>query len=133
MTTAAFRRRSDYYTVRFSYDPDLIELLKTTVPRWVRSWDPTTKEWTVAAEFGRTPEWVIAHAGHRTVGLDEPRAAVDRAGWAEALLDAVGPTRHEPVFRALTKVLHPDTPIGVGRLQQELNDARERLSKATEP
>jgi hypothetical protein len=52
MSSVLFRRRADHYTVRFSYDPDLVELLKTTVPAWARSWDPTIKEWTVAAEFG---------------------------------------------------------------------------------
>jgi hypothetical protein len=78
------------------------------------------------AAFGRTLASAIERAGHRTVGVDEPRAAVGRADWAEAVLDAVGPTRHEPVFRALTEVLHPDAPTGDGRLQQQLNDARDR-------
>jgi hypothetical protein len=32
MSTVLFHRRGERYTVRFSYDPDLVELLKTTVP-----------------------------------------------------------------------------------------------------
>ena len=131
MTTVLFRRGGDRYTVKFSYDPALVELLKDTVPAWVRSWDPTTKEWTVAAEFGRTLASAIEQAGHRTVGLDESRAAVDRAGWAEALLDAVGPTRHEPVFRALTKVLHPDAPTGRRRRWRRVPGRRGRCRGST--
>jgi hypothetical protein len=129
MTSVLFRRAGVRYVIRFTYDPDLVELLKATVPGFARSWDPYTNEWKVDAEFGRTLASAIERAGHTTVGLDESRAAVDRAGWAEALLDAVGPTRHEPVFRALTKVVHPDAPTGDGQLPQQLNDAPDRLDR----
>jgi hypothetical protein len=122
-----FRFCDGAYRVRFSYDPDLVELLKTTVPAWARSWDPGAKEWAVRVEFGRTLASAIGAAGHQAVGLKEPRAGVDGAGWGDVLLDAVGPTRHQPVFRALTKILHPDAATGDGRLQQQLSDARERF------
>lgn len=38
-----FRFCDGAYRVRFSYEPDLVELLKDTGPEWARSWDPTTK------------------------------------------------------------------------------------------
>lgn len=37
--------------MKFSYDPDLVELLKKTVPGWARSWEPTTTEWSATVEF----------------------------------------------------------------------------------
>jgi hypothetical protein len=74
MISVLFRRAGDHYTVKFSYAPDLVELLKITVPGWARSWDSTTKERTVAAEFGRTLASAMQQAGHTTVGFDEPRS-----------------------------------------------------------
>lgn len=71
----------------------------------------------------------IRRGGHQTVGLD-PQPGADPSGWAEALFRRVGPARHEPVFPALTQVLHPDTPAtGDTALQRELNAAREALSE----
>jgi hypothetical protein len=43
--------------------------------------------------------------------------------WAQDLLEAAGCGLYEPVFRALTKVLHPDAGGDVV-LQQDLNAAR---------
>ncbi|MDT7737275.1 MAG: hypothetical protein QOK09_644 [Mycobacterium sp.] len=39
VSTILFRHVGERYTVRFSYDPDLVELLKDTVPACARSWD----------------------------------------------------------------------------------------------
>ena len=44
--------------------------------------------------------------------------------WAHALFRQVGLDRREPVFRALTRVLHPDNQsTGDNTLQRQLNDA----------
>jgi hypothetical protein len=48
--------------------------------------------------------------------------------WAKLLFQAVGPDRAEAVYRALAKVLHPDTPTGDTRLQQQLNAAYSKLN-----
>jgi hypothetical protein len=39
VSTILFRHVGERYTVRFSYDPDLVELLKGTVSACARSWD----------------------------------------------------------------------------------------------
>jgi hypothetical protein len=39
VSTILFRHVGERYTVRFSYDPDLVELLKDSVPACARSWD----------------------------------------------------------------------------------------------
>jgi hypothetical protein len=79
------------------------------------------------AEFGPLPASAIKRAGHPTVGIEEPQPrGVGAADPFAALFELVGPERHEPVFKALTKILHPDAG-GDGRLQQQLNDARDQL------
>jgi hypothetical protein len=68
------------------------------------------------------------------VGLGPPQPHADTrtpdtAQWAHALLRRVGPLRREPVFRALTRILHPDNPAtGDAVLQRELNTARDQLA-----
>jgi hypothetical protein len=56
-----------------------------------------------------------------------------RLGWADALMAAVGHDRHELVYRALAKTLHPDTSTGDHRLMQQLNAARERARSLPKP
>jgi hypothetical protein len=46
--------------------------------------------------------------------------------WAHSLFRAVGPDRAEAVYKALSRVLHPDTPTGDHQLMQQLNEARRR-------
>ena len=120
-------------TIRFRYDPTLVELIKTAVPAPARSWNPTAKEWTVAAGHAERLAQALRATGHRVIGLEDPRPQADTripdtALWARILFRRVGPTRHEPVFRALTRVLHPDTPTGDGVIQRELNLARDELT-----
>ncbi|HWT48540.1 MAG TPA: hypothetical protein VN255_08180, partial [Mycobacterium sp.] len=60
-----------------------------------------------------------------------PRAEAftsDTSLWAKILFRRVGRERREPVFRALTRVLHPDVG-GDHHLMQELNAAREELDR----
>lgn len=56
-----------------------------------------------------------------------PRGGPASADWADTLLRAVGPDRHEAVFKALTRVLHPDAATGDEDLMKDLNQARDRL------
>ncbi len=134
ITTVTFRRHGDAYVVRFRYDPALVELLKAVVPAYARSWNTSTREWTVNVDYANLLASAVRSLGHRAIGLDPqqppPRnnTHTDPAQWAMDLLHRVGPTRREPVFRALTKVLHPDNQqTGDTRLKRELNDARAEL------
>ncbi|WP_280271878.1 hypothetical protein [Nocardia wallacei] len=47
--------------------------------------------------------------------------------WAEQLFTAVGESRIDAVFKAMSRCLHPDVKTGDTRLMQQLNDARGRL------
>ncbi|HTX96848.1 MAG TPA: hypothetical protein VME67_19525 [Mycobacterium sp.] len=139
MSTVLFDRHGATYTVRFRYDPALIELVKAAVPSHARSWNPATKEWTVSAGYAERLAKALRATGHQVIGLEPspadppPRAGAftsDMSQWARILFRRVGPTRRDPIFRALTKVVHPDNPAtGDTAIQRELNAAREELDR----
>ncbi len=135
VSTVIFTRQGDGYGVRFRYDPALVELLKTAVPSYARSWDPSLKQWQIQAGHAERLASALRATGHQVIGLDPdppPRTTTgtDTARWAKILFRRVGPSRREPVFRALTRVLHPDVG-GDTALMRELNDARDELKRRT--
>lgn len=119
--------------VRFPYDPALVELIKAVVNPASRSWDKPTKSWIVdslaVGDF-------LLHARRLGHVIEDgrgtpppPRQAPPRgADWAVELFAAVGPARAESVFRALTRVLHPDVATGDTVLMQDLNNARREIA-----
>ena len=60
-------------------------------------------------------------AGHRSTPAE---------GWASALLKAVGPQHQDRVYRALSRVLHPDAG-GDTQLMQDLNRARDNAQASS--
>jgi len=124
--TVVFDLVNDRYTVRFSYDPLLVELLKSRVPSYARTWNSAGKLWTVDSVYAAPLAAAFTELGCTVVGV-ETRTPSACDGWAQHLFRAVGPSRVTAVHRALSKVLHPDVPTGSGVLQRELNDARAEL------
>ena len=107
--------------VAFRYDPAVIDKMRT-VPS--AHWNPSIRQWVVGAQLAThlriaLRQWEVAWAD------TAPSAANDGTGsWATNLFAVVGPDRREAVFRALSKVLHPDTATGDTALMQTLLDAR---------
>jgi hypothetical protein len=124
MTAVRFERRGDLYAIRFGYDPTLVAIIKT-IPSFARSWNPTTKEWTVIDAYAPQLAADIAALGYLVTGLQ--RETHDTADWARILFRRVGHQRAGPVFRSLSRILHPDTPTGDAQLQRELNAAHDEL------
>ena len=125
------RRRP--HAVTFAYDPTIVELLKASVPGFVRSWNPVRREWLIlervyATQFADT----LRGLGHTVIGIDASsrcRSGDDPAHWARILFRRVGPTRAEPLFRSLTRVLHPDNAKNRDtQLQREFNAASAELT-----
>jgi len=103
-----------------------VELLKSRVPSYARTWNSAGKLWTVDSAYAAPLAAAFTELGCTVVGVDtRTPSACD--GWAQHLFRAVGPSRVTAVHRALSKVLHPDVPTGSGVLQRELNDARAEL------
>lgn len=102
-----------------------------------RRWHPTLKCWLIGSSFAEAMAEALRAAGCTVVvtrrggaergGLDDDQHVVG-AGWADALFAAVGPGRDDAVYRALSRVLHPDHG-GDPQLQQALNVARDRLRR----
>lgn len=116
--------------VTFPYSRDLVDTLKSAVPAGCRSWDPRRKLWTV--ESWCVPDLVATLRALGYIVVDGTRAERPKpppsrgeVTWAETLFVAVGPDRVEPVYRALVRVLHPDTG-GDTVLMQQLNAARDK-------
>lgn len=135
------------WAVRFRYNAELVELLKTVIDWRERTWDAVSRCWYVdhdAVDYlidamraeGVTVRLIGADgrpitdtgsAGTGTAG--DPPPAWAQPSWAETLLTVVGPDRRDAVFRALSKVLHPDTETGNNELMRELIVARELVTE----
>jgi hypothetical protein len=124
--------------VSFTYDATVVELIKSVGPRHRRRWDADAKVWTVASGFASTFVRAARLAGHTVIDdftssrrgsgsrADRPRQRT--TDWATALFEAVGPERREPVYKALSRVLHPDVG-GDTQLMQDLNRAPDQLGR----
>src|SRR6266481_2573203 len=106
MTAVMFSRAPGGFTVRFRYDPDVVELIKRTVPGYARSWTRTDKTWFVTADYARLLAAELRTHGsnvHWPTESAKPSIA-NHHDWARTLLRRVGPQRREPCFRALSKI-----------------------------
>jgi RPA family protein len=119
---------TDTARVSFGYDPGAVAIIKS-ITSTSRSYDPTTKVWTVAGSVVDDLVWMLTQDGHRVVTTVTGKPPQFPTEWAEALFAAVGPERVDAVHRALTKIFHPDTETGSNDLQQQLNDARNKYTK----
>ena len=73
MTAVRFQRRGDVHAITFAYDPTIVELLKASVPSFIRSWNPDRREWLIlepvyATQFADT----LRRLGHTVIGLGDP-------------------------------------------------------------
>lgn len=129
MATVMFDRQGSQYEVRFAYDPTLVDLVKC-LPYQDRKWNAGTKSWVLTVPGARKFAARLTDMGHTVVGIDPSASTTPtpQSDWARTLFARVGPTRHDAVFRALTRVLHPDVPAtGDVVLQRELIAAREAI------
>lgn len=115
------------HSVRFAYDSAIVSLIKSTIPAYARSWSAHTRCWFIDADWTPLLAAELRYHGHTVTGPADP-AQQQCTDWAKALFRAVGPQRTPAVYRALSKVLHPDAPTGCPILQQQLNAARTALT-----
>jgi len=113
---------------------ELRELVKTFQGR---RWHPDLKCWSVWTDQVDALADVLRAAGRAvyfTAGGNGQRPSATPSTptptWAEHLFAAVGPSRTDAAYRAMSKVLHPDTGNGDTVLMQQLNAARRGLDGA---
>ncbi|GAC1569975.1 MAG: hypothetical protein NVS3B18_01640 [Candidatus Dormibacteria bacterium] len=121
---------------------EMRELLKS-FPCSERKWSPTERCWVVSGWIVNPMADALRAAGctvyvTRADGspYEQPkpggthgRRATPAPDWASVLLNAVGSDRRERVYRALSRVLHPDVETGSHELMQQLNAARDRSAR----
>jgi hypothetical protein len=117
--------------VTFSYDAHVIELIKSTVLSTRRTYNPNSKVWTVQDVTVTDLIAALKHSGHvvddrRTVSGTDSKTTANDNSWADLLFQALDdPDRAEAAYRALIRVVHPDSG-GTTALAQQLNAARQR-------
>ena len=132
MTVINVERAVNGARIRFGYDPELVELIKT-IPSKQRRWDNSVKTWTIY-NLRLLEEFLdSAREDGHIVNDDrpeppEPPRSANKETWADELLKACGPQLAPKVFKQLSKALHPDMG-GNLVLMQELNAANQRYSK----
>ena len=131
MSAVLFQRHITVYAVTFNYSPVLVNVIKSTVPGYARSWDQPAKQWTIEALWAPILAAEIRRLGYTVVGVDNPpnpSHATDPAGWARSVFQRVGPHRAPLAYRLLSRLCHPDHG-GDHQLQVELNQAFGELSE----
>lgn len=136
VSTVIFEFRGYQFSCRFRYDPDIVDLVKTSVPGSARSWDPSTKQWLVDADWVRPLADTLRHCGHTVIGLDPPKPPPTNShanshndhDWALGVFKRIGPNRSDAAYRLLSRLVHPDVG-GSDAMMQELNAARREIEK----
>jgi hypothetical protein len=111
-----------YSTVRFPYDEDCVAIMKT-IP--VHRWNGRAKEWTTETSWVELLAKRFCDRGFDVAIDGELWYLPDPKAFAEplqALFDALPARLRTPAFRALSKVLHPDTG-GDTEWMKQLNKA----------
>lgn len=121
--------------ITFRYHPDLVEDLKLGIPSWQRSYDPTTKTWTVESEYANdASDILLGYYPNAEVVRGNVSAGREGDYATLYLLPTAPPSVVVATYRALAKLNHPDLlPEGererATRHMQAINDAYGRLSK----
>jgi hypothetical protein len=128
----AMENRTDGRTsVRFGWNQDVIDALKSSIPWQDREWDTTSKTWFIKTQFAEGLAQRLRALGHTVTVVDKRSTPKSQpaAEWVTALFQAVGPDRAQPVYKALVKVLHPDNPsTGDTQLTQALTRGFDEVS-----
>lgn len=124
--------------ISFTYDPTVVDLIKSTVPGSHRKWEAATKTWWISnISYALYFVEAAKRCGHVVVGEDllrptkkaTPQQAITLAtpdDVFDRLLHMVGAEREDKIFAALVRILHPDTGTGSLELMQSLNRVRDR-------
>jgi hypothetical protein len=70
-----FTEHRGRYRLEFDYDPDMIALLKKTVPGPMRHWDSQAKRWEISIDWIGPLAGAFVNAGIEVLGLDETNIA----------------------------------------------------------
>jgi len=133
------RRAQGRYTglggiiLTFPYDARLIDLLKSEIPIYARSYDPDEKAWTIKSAYAARavdlllrcfPDAQIERPG--TWPGSTPQPSATRPFAVLHLLPSAPPELIDAAYRTLARLHHPDVS-GDPEAMRALNDARDAL------
>lgn len=133
MTAVRFASRGYDTTVQFAYNPAVVDLLKSTVPGYARKWVAERKHWEIDNVWVESLAAALQAAGHTVAGAgqrQQTRRQAETTLWATALFSRLTVEMRQPVYRALSRCLHPDVG-GDAALQRELNDGYSQAKGTT--
>ncbi len=123
--------------VRFPYDAFVVGEIKRSVPSPLRSYDPDTKAWTVAARYVSTVFHILARVfdevdveGSRSGAADRGRPTGGDPYVVLHLLSTAPPELVSAAHRCLAKLHHPDAG-GDTAVMQRINSAVESIREAS--
>src|ERR1700682_1535782 len=110
------RRAPPDHRIKFDYDAQIVSLIKALVPSHARSYDRTTKTWSIDdPHYVQMLEAELKRDGYPVTWIDDspPPAEEQSDEYAADQVAADVLTRIEPkhqgaVFRAMGRILYPD-------------------------
>ena len=82
MATITFHAKmgGEWYDINFRYDPDLVDLIKNTIPSAFRKYDPATHTWSAAKVWAQAFAQALHAAGHTTSGIPSGMSGAQASG-----------------------------------------------------
>ena len=118
----------NFYSIIFTFNSDMVEELKESIPREFRKWDPLNRRWLFSPLYLNE---VLAICGNYFEG-DQITVEIDNGISSSdlflQLFDLLKAEDRERVYRALSMALHPDRG-GSTELMKLLNNAHDHYSK----
>jgi hypothetical protein len=101
--------------LRFPYNAGLVELLKSEIPAYARSYDPDDKTWTVTSAYAaRAVDLLLKHFPDARIERpgarlgSTPQHSIARPFAVLHLLPSAPPELVDAAYRTLAKLAHPD-------------------------
>lgn len=114
--------------VRFDYDPNLVQRLKTGIPRQNRSWDPDRKLWLIDPPHEPAARRILG-LPPKTLGDVKKRFSTSIETAVANMFDQLPTHLRESTYKALVRIWHPDIG-GDTKATQALNAWRQKRKTA---
>jgi len=117
---------SNFYSLSFVYNPELVEELKDSIPGEFRRWDPVEKRWLFSPLYLDDVEAICRHYfSPESISMDAT-GEISSSELFVQLFDLLRGEERERVYRTLAMALHPDRG-GNTELMKQLNNAHDHF------
>jgi len=135
------KRDGDYYTLEFSYAPELIDFIKGAAPRRMRWWDPGAHCWTVHKKY---LDRILSQARFMGFSVRVEHASDDGDDDFDDDPPRTAPSTGDPItnfahllsydalaaaYKTFATEIHPDKPAGNPETMKRLNGLFDEIKK----